>query len=77
MCDTPSWCSALPGFSKIRGDAPGKEGAEGSKFTRYCSFSRQIRDKLPKHNFRKLCENVILSDRSEVDFSPTTWGSLR
>ena len=57
-----------PDFSRIRDDAPGREGEEGAKFTQYCTFSRSIREQLPDHTFRQLCENVILSDRSEVDF---------
>lgn len=42
--------------------------AEGSKFPRYCSFAKAIRDELPDHHFLQLCENVILSDQGEVEF---------
>ena len=57
-----------PDFSRIKDDAPGKEGAEGSKFPKYCSFAKAIRDELPDHQFLQLCENVILSDQGEVEF---------
>ena len=57
-----------PDFSRIRDDAPGREGEEGAKFTQYCAFCKSIREQLPDHTFLQLCENVILADRSEVDF---------
>ena len=57
-----------PDFSRIKDDAPGKEGAEGSKFPKYCRFAKAIRDELPEHYFLQLCENVILSDQGEVEF---------
>ena len=57
-----------PDFSRIKDDAPGKEGAEGSKFPKYCSFAKAVREELPEHYFLQLCENVILSDQGEVEF---------
>lgn len=57
-----------PDFSRIRDDAPGKEGEEGSKFPRYCAFAKAVRDELPHHTFLQLCENVILSDQGEVEY---------
>ena len=57
-----------PDFSRIKDDAPGKEGAEGSKFPKYCSFAKAVRQELPEHHFLQLCENVILSDQGEVEF---------
>ena len=57
-----------PDFSRIKEDAPGKEGLEGSKFPKYCHFSKAIRDELPDHHFLQLCENVVLADQGEVAF---------
>ena len=57
-----------PDFSTIRADSPGRTGPEGQKFTAFCRWARKLEDGLAPRRILWLVENVVLSDRGEVDF---------
>ena len=56
-----------PDFSRIKTDPPGSAGAEGQKFTAYCSFAREIEAGLPNRRVGYITENVVMN-KGEADF---------
>ena len=57
-----------PDFSQIKADNAGLQGQEGSKFTAYVNLASQIEDGLGGRQVRHLAENVVIQQKSEVDF---------
>ena len=65
------WLGAppCPDFSVIKGDeAPGSHGQEGQKFTKFCTFAREVESYLHPIPVGYLVENVVLQDRAEIDY---------
>ena len=57
-----------PDFSQIKEDQAGLEGIEGSKFTAYVKLASDIEAGLGGRQVRHLTENVVLQQKSEVDY---------
>ena len=53
-------------YSRIKADAEGRHGPEGSKFVRFVEQLSTLEASLPDHRFELLAENVIMSDDSDV-----------
>ena len=57
-----------PDFSQIKENQAGLAGAEGSKFTAYVKLAADIEAGLGGRQIRHLAENVVLQQKSEVDY---------
>ena len=57
-----------PDFSRILEDAPGAQGEEGQKFTKYCAFANQIEMRLPHTRVGHLVENVVMQKTDSAFF---------
>ena len=58
-----------PDFSRILEDAPGAQGEEGQKFTKYCAFANQIEMQLPHMRIGHLTENVVMQKSDSAFFA--------